>query len=310
MSGRNVEKWDLARKQSLFPLRASAFHGKLTEAQYLDRNRHIYSIPFGQERIHTYALLDDAKTLLSSCELLEVDFASKRSNGITRSRGTMIAAVVTPEQFRGKGHCTFLLNEVFRMRGDEDRILFSDIDPAFYARMGFHLGKTYEWDIPALAPRNTKAGFAISIEELASLLTLHRLALLEMASPSSVVLTPSAELLNWHLERYRAYHAIKKRPFPRTFAWEVKHCEDEAHIFFAVPNVITSSLDCLWIARDCAQCFDFAKATANSHGLPKITVWAERAPDGALQTHLEKPMLRFIDLKAPVLIDAQPCDYW
>ena len=310
MISRSLVKVDSERKKALYPLRAKAFHGKLTEEEYVRRNHHIYETVFARENIHTYALVGENGDILSSCELLDVDFTFRAEQGISTSKGAMIAAVVTPEEHRGAGHCTFLLNEVFKERGDENRLLFSDIDPAFYARMGFVLGQTQEWQVASRGASKKIGGVPISIAELAGKLSRHRKQILETSPVGSVVLTPSAHLLEWHVERYRFYDRMRNKRTSGDVAYEIQHCEGQSHLFFGIANYITGLFDCLWLEKDCSQCFDFALSKATASGLMEITLWSPTPPPGGKDPHPEKPMLRFIDLRTPLLLDAQPCDYW
>jgi hypothetical protein len=62
-----------------------------------------------------------------------------------------IAEVLTPESLRGRGHASRLLGltlELLKREGVDGAYLFSDIDPAFYARFGFVTIGASEIDLP------------------------------------------------------------------------------------------------------------------------------------------------------------------
>jgi predicted N-acetyltransferase YhbS len=66
-------------------------------------------------------------------------------------------AVFTPEAERGKGHAVRLLRWVcdyYAEQGTQDFILYSDIDPAYYQKLGFQILPSYEWswDLPESVP--------------------------------------------------------------------------------------------------------------------------------------------------------------
>jgi predicted N-acetyltransferase YhbS len=67
-------------------------------------------------------------------------------------------AVFTPEAHRGKGHAARLIRWVcqfYAEQGTLDFILYSDIDPAYYQKLGFQTLPSYEWswDLPISGPK-------------------------------------------------------------------------------------------------------------------------------------------------------------
>jgi predicted N-acetyltransferase YhbS len=69
-----------------------------------------------------------------------------------------IGAVFTPESQRGKGHAARLIRWVcayYAEKGTQDFILYSDIDPGYYQKLGFVVLPSYEWswDIPPGGPQ-------------------------------------------------------------------------------------------------------------------------------------------------------------
>jgi predicted N-acetyltransferase YhbS len=67
-------------------------------------------------------------------------------------------AVFTPEPHRGQGHAARLIRWVcdyYAEQGTLDFILYSDIDPAYYQKLGFQILPSYEWnwELPVAGPR-------------------------------------------------------------------------------------------------------------------------------------------------------------
>ncbi|WP_141733877.1 GNAT family N-acetyltransferase [Oligoflexus tunisiensis] len=69
-----------------------------------------------------------------------------------------LGAVFTPAEHRGKGHAPRLIRWVcdyYAAQGTQDFILYSDIDPAYYQKLGFQSLPSYEWswELPASVPQ-------------------------------------------------------------------------------------------------------------------------------------------------------------
>lgn len=92
-----------------------------------------YSIDNKKEDANgTRYVLQDGDDIVSSLILLRLPAAEP-----VRRWG--IGSVVTPPEHRGKGYASILLENCLRLAEPETDIvlLYSDIDPAFYARIGF-----------------------------------------------------------------------------------------------------------------------------------------------------------------------------
>lgn len=301
-----VQKWDLSRKPLLYAMRAREFRDALSEDEYIQRNGVIYLSSFAKDHIHTYVLIDEEGTLCASCELLEVEFGVRVAEGVESRKGTLFASVLTPPEQRGNGYASHLMKEVMQIRA-EDHGLFSDIDPSYYEKMGFHCETTSEYVIPAENfPKQTQIANAISLSAFhAGLIAFRNERLREMAA-SQVMFLPMLAFLEWHLERYRFYHSVRGRRLTHEPTWK-SGC---GHLLFAVPNPITQSLDCLWCVSNCAECMKVIGTLVSEHQLKSATLWASAAPMAGLEPHQKKPMLRISGISKPRLADTQPCDYW
>jgi len=93
-------------------------------------------LPWAQDRLHRFALVDDDGEVLASLKRYRFDAR------ISGRQGTMsgIGAVFTPPDRRGNGYASELIHRVLEAeRGDGALIaaLFSEIGPEFYGRLGF-----------------------------------------------------------------------------------------------------------------------------------------------------------------------------
>ena len=102
--------------------------------------------PWGRDRLHRFALLDDDGTLLASAKRYRFDV---RLDGRPLQMAG-IGAVFTPTEQRGRGHASRLIElllEQERSEGVALAALFSEIGEAFYRRLGFTLLPLDEADL-------------------------------------------------------------------------------------------------------------------------------------------------------------------
>jgi predicted N-acetyltransferase YhbS len=102
--------------------------------------------PWGRERLHRFALLDDDGTLLASAKRYRFDV--RLAGRPMQMAG--IGAVFTPVDERGRGHASRLIElllEQERQEGVALASLFSEIGERFYQRLGFTLVPLEEVDV-------------------------------------------------------------------------------------------------------------------------------------------------------------------
>lgn len=91
---------------------------------------------FGRERLHRFALVDDAGRLLATAKRYRFDGRVQRREGVISG----LAAVFTPPELRGRGYATALIEQLVdreRREGSMAAALFSEIGASFYERLGF-----------------------------------------------------------------------------------------------------------------------------------------------------------------------------
>lgn len=92
--------------------------------------------PWGGQHLRRIALVDDAGDVLSSAKRYDLDV---RLDG-RLIRGVGVGAVFTPEGRRGRGHARALVERLLESAtadGADLALLFSEIDPGYYASLGF-----------------------------------------------------------------------------------------------------------------------------------------------------------------------------
>lgn len=109
----------------------------LKRGRYYHYQRWQYALPWARRHLSYWALAQDCE-VLSSCKLYEMEFHSRSRNFAVAGLG----AVFTAERNRGRGMALRLLEqmiELSRERSFDAVMLNSDIDPAYYQRVGFQL---------------------------------------------------------------------------------------------------------------------------------------------------------------------------
>jgi len=112
------------------------WHEGLSRAAYGRWNAAQLRTPWAREHLHRFALLDDGGRLLATAKRYRFDVQVNGREGWMCG----IGAVFTPPEQRGRGHASRLVEQLVdqeRRDGALLAALFSEIDPAFYQRLGF-----------------------------------------------------------------------------------------------------------------------------------------------------------------------------
>ena len=112
------------------------WHEGLSRTGYERWNLAQLQTAWGLDHLRRYALVDDAGRLLATAKRYRYDVRLNGRDGWMCGLG----AVFTPPDARGQGHASALIEQLLdRARADGALFaaLFSEIDPAFYARLGF-----------------------------------------------------------------------------------------------------------------------------------------------------------------------------
>ena len=108
----------------------------LTPTAYVQWNGAQMKTAWGRTHLERLALVDSAGRLLASAKRYRFDLRA----GTTEGWMCGIGAVFTPEEQRGRGHATALIERIAEQAQREGALfagLFSEIGTAFYERLGF-----------------------------------------------------------------------------------------------------------------------------------------------------------------------------
>jgi GNAT superfamily N-acetyltransferase len=241
----------------------AAWGGGLTLPQFLEREVRLREQAWARQRMQTWLLKEGAR-VLASCETFRNDSYLDGRAGHSWS----IASVFTEEALRGKGHALELMRRLReRLRpepGAQACVLFSEVGPQLYERAGYRaLAGATDQVLPAL-----DAPLPESVEPVEG--PPMRPALV---TGPGLVLWPSAEQLDWHLERARLYARYLGR---RPLDFDSATCEGARAVFCAYYK--TNELLVLWLE---GRPFGFepllrcAQVLAHRSGLARVRLWED-----------------------------------
>lgn len=117
---------------------------------YVARTQALLDTPWGRAHYRFVVGLDDQGTIVTACKRYHLDL--RLDGAIAPTVG--FGAVFTPEAYRGQGHAATLLQTVMaeeRARGTRLALLFTDIGPAYYEKLGFQAIRCEVGEAPAAA---------------------------------------------------------------------------------------------------------------------------------------------------------------
>ncbi len=193
---------DEAQKRERDRLTHEAWGGKLTVEQFVEREARLRAHRWAGRNMTSWLMVDgDHYQILSSCESFEMtSFLDGRAG---RTFG--VASVYTEPALRGRGHAAQMMKLLVDAVGPHQAgVLFSDVGD-YYARLGWRVVPSFEYVVaPSL---NDSAAERLSGEEPERLSgdEIDQLWTSIDIPRSRFIVWPSAEQLDWHRERERAY---------------------------------------------------------------------------------------------------------
>ncbi|MFN3430820.1 MAG: GNAT family N-acetyltransferase [Candidatus Sericytochromatia bacterium] len=164
-------------------------------ATYARRTDALLETPWGRGHYRFVVGLDATGAIVTACKRYRL---ALRLNG-EPVRAVGFGAVFTPESHRARGHAAALLRAVMAeeaARGAHVALLYSDIGPAYYERLGFRAIRCEVGEAPASG--GARSGFVpLGDRDPASLLTWHR------APDARLSFEPSADYWAFKLARHR-----------------------------------------------------------------------------------------------------------
>lgn len=251
-----------------------AWGAKLTEDQFLRRERLLRSHPWAASGMDTWLWRDDDGAVLSSCET----FVGRSFFEGALSRSYAVASVFTEEARRGQRHASRMMDAlVAQIRRDDPAAhaitLYSDVGEAIYARSGF-VALPARDRVFASCEGDPAQGVDEVIAEEA----------LKVPPPPATepfLLWPDAPQMDWHRARERFYAETLKRPrngicgarVGESFAFWVADYKNEQLLILLLTEPTRAAIELLLIA---------ARRTAYQLGLPRVVLWEDEGLTPAL----------------------------
>lgn len=170
---------------------------KLSLVDYRLREQRLRTHPWAKPR-QTLWLGQAAGRAVFSCETYRLDFKEGESSG--GQSLFCVASVYVPPEDRGRGYGVRGMHALWELlQRTEPRfagvLLFSDVDPAFYRRLGYHSLSDFEWRMPSA--RYVSGSQTLSFDDpwIDAALEGH-----------GFFLRAQREHADWHWTRARFYH--------------------------------------------------------------------------------------------------------
>jgi hypothetical protein len=293
----------------IFPLRAAEWKFDLTFEQHIERNRRLRLHPFWTDHARPYVLWKSPGVVGSSLQALNFEFWAKAmaSSPVVKLPGVLIESVVTPPEQRGKGYASRLLSGYFGAYPETCGSLTSYVGSGLYSKVGFiESTRGYSEIAVADAPSVQETATPLSLVEFCQDLSEFRRSQVQKSSLAPVAaLVPNPLYWDWRWEAYRYRADCAGRAIEEIC---VRLAHGQSHRLFALPQVTSGALDCLWITEDCLACRNFALSEAARRGLRSVRFWGSAAA-GRPQCH----MIRFPSswkAKLGTSVDIQLGDDW
>jgi predicted N-acetyltransferase YhbS len=290
-----LEEANDAEKRERDRLAHAAWGQRLTVDQFVDREERLRAHRWSRENMRTW-LLREGRQIVASCETFRmVSFVRGRTGW---SHG--VASVYVAPELRGRGYAArmmqALIDRLSTEAGVHASILFSDVGPALYQRAGYEPRPAQELFLPA-SPGEASHGVDLLLRDADV-----PAALPDLRMPADpFVVWPTADQIDWHLERERIYAELLGLP-------RVEGCGARAGrgIILWAGVLKTSELHVLSFdaqtAEEAAALIAAAQAAAAGANLARIQLWTW--PDcfpahGAVARTDSLPMIRRINPEVP-----------
>ena len=193
---------------------AQAWGERLTLEQFLDRELRLRAHPWARANLETWLWCAEDGQVLASCETYRMRSLVGTGAGRTEGDTWGIASVFTEPHLRGRGHAGRMMAALLERLGARSTaqasILFSEVGAELYERAGYVSRPIVE--------RRSAAEPGALHELVDAIVTEDALGALfaEISLPDVAFLVwPTADQLDWHLERERLYAEYLSRPRPR-----------------------------------------------------------------------------------------------
>lgn len=273
----------------------------LTPEGFAERERALCNQAWAREVMATWLLVDEAGAILSSCETFRME---SRLEGAAYPGSTYaIASVFTEPRLRGKGYAARMMASLpsellARDSAAHACILFSDVGPALYAAVGYAPRPAFDRVFKPEEGDPAEGVEGIGERDIAD-------ALARVPRPASgFVVWPTAEQIDWHIERERVYASLLGGERPTGSG-----ARAGGSVALWAANFMANQLFILLLhsqdRRELQAIVRSARRTARRVGLSQVTCWEcpiglpwPEGPDGG--------ELRARDGALPMLLPLDP----
>ena len=261
-----------AQRTSRDHLTAEAWSGGLSSEAYLCREQRLRALAIPRLGMRSWLLVDGAQHILSSCETFTFASLLRDGEAATWGQSFGVASVFTEAGLRQQGHATRMLDALCGVLAQEHRahavVLYSDVGAAQYVRSGFVARPAFDWWWPP-APSSASSEAAFFSEEALSWRWGDH-----PVRAGRFLLHPSADTLDWFLERERIYCAELGQPRPKACGAALG---DSLALWYAQPK--DGRLWLHWLDGEnpthARALIHAARVVARDAGLSEVRLWED-----------------------------------
>jgi GNAT superfamily N-acetyltransferase len=247
----------------------------LSPEGFAERERRLRGQAWASEVMRTWLLVDEGGAILASCETFRMESVVHPKGAGDPALGSTygVASVFTEPRLRGRGYASGMMSLLPAAILAEDPaahaiILFSDVGPAIYARVGYVERPAFDWVIEAEEGDPGEGVQLVGEEEIASALSL-------IPRPAEgFVIWPTAGQVDWHIERERVYASLLGGDRPTgsgaraggsVALWACNFKSNELFILLLHANG----------TRELQAIVRSARRTARRAGLSRVRIWEQ-----------------------------------
>lgn len=190
-------------KPELDPLTYLEWGSDISFEQWQYREQALCSVKWVRERMRAWKHVNELGQVIATCETFQM---------IHRDGGHVygIASVVTPKNLRGRGNAGRLLTQVMKKIEGEDPlcrgwILYSEVDPKVYERVGFRAVKDHDWILPPLLNERLRLSSMGATKWIS-----HPEVVRDFMASRSSLIQITGDQLDWHFTRENVYREFLK----------------------------------------------------------------------------------------------------
>lgn len=267
-----------------------AWGDRLTLEHYLAREARLRAHRWSTAGMSTWLLEGDDGEVLASCESFRCDSWWRGERGVSFA----IASVFTEERLRGRGYATTMMQALMQRLASGDDApgrtagpthavhLYSEVGPTIYERAGFVARPSFDWVAPpSKGAIEGVCDAALSEGAIGGAIegAIDRAIDRAGAPGDAFVIWPSADQIDWHLERERFYAGALGRARPRCHGARVGDAMAVWAADFKIDRLRVLALVASG-ADAAAALYEAARRAAGEAGLAGVIAWEDEQNAG------------------------------